>query len=78
METDEGIKFWHNRHLVLKTREKVLINVDVDYENITPLEYIRGLHGKNKEEKEQGKERKREEKEWKKGKTRKGRKVVIY
>ena len=42
--TNKGIKIRCNQDHLLKTREKVLINSDIDYENIILLEDIPSIH----------------------------------
>ena len=49
METDKGISIRCNQRHYLKTREKVLINLNVDYKIIIPLEDTPALHGKHPE-----------------------------
>ena len=48
-ETNKGIKIRRNRRQLLKTRAKVFINPDLDYENTISLEDLPVFHGQNPE-----------------------------
>lgn len=40
VETDKGIKIRNNRCHLLKTKERAIINSDIDYVNIVQVEYV--------------------------------------